>query len=256
MAAISASFPAGHRESLPAPRVSVVIPTLNEARNLPHVLSRMPEALHEVIVVDGFSTDNTVELARLLYPRVRIVYQTRLGKGNALRHGFEVCTGDIIVMLDADGSSDPAEIVYFVDALCAGADFAKGTRFAPGGGSEDITPLRRTGNSLLSALVNLMYGTRYTDLCYGYNAFWRHCLPIMDVDCDGFEVETLINVRIAKAGLAIQEVASYEAGRLYGQSNLNTFRDGWRVLKTLVRERFRVAEGSHWVYVEDNGFRR
>src|SRR5579859_4215289 len=226
-------------QSLPPPRISVVIPTLNEARNLPYVLPRIPRIVHEVIVVDGLSTDDTVALARLLYPGVHIVYQTRPGKGNALRHGFEACTGDIIVALDADGSADPTEIDNFVEALRDGADFAKGSRFARGGGSEDITALRRMGNSLLNSMVNLLYGTRYTDLCYGYNAFWRHCLPFMNVDCDGFEVETLINVRIAKAGLIIQEVASFESNRMYGKSNLNTFRDGWRVLRTVIKERFR-----------------
>jgi len=139
-------------------------------------------------------------------------------------------------MLDADGSANPAEIAAFVDALCEGADFAKGSRFIEGGGSSDITPTRRLGNWFFSTLVNVIYGTRYSDLCYGYNAFWRHCLPAISVDCDGFEVETLINIRAAKAGLRIAEVASFEEDRIYGDSNLRTFRDGFRVLRTIFRE--------------------
>lgn len=223
------------------PKVSVVIPTLNEAKNLPHVfaaLERQREYIFEIVLVDGFSTDNTVEVARSLWPAIRVVKQTRRGKGNALKHGFAEAVGDIIVMLDADGSADPAEIPAYVEALTRGADFAKGTRFAKGGGSTDITMLRRAGNWGLNALTNVLYGTRFTDLCYGYNAFWAHCLPHMNVDCDGFEVETLINCRIAKAGLRIEEVGSFEADRIHGESNLNTFRDGWRVLKTLLKERF------------------
>ena len=221
------------------PRISVIVPTLNEAKNLPHVFAKLPPELHEVIVVDGHSEDGTPEVAQALRPDVKIVRQSRRGKGDALRCGFEVASGDILVMLDADGSADPDEIPAFVQALTAGADFAKGTRFAMGGGSSDITRLRRVGNWALNTLTNTLYGTRFTDLCYGYNAFWAHCLPHMDVDCDGFEVETLINVRVAKAGLTIAEVPSFEADRIHGTSNLNTFRDGWRVLKTIFKERVR-----------------
>jgi glycosyltransferase involved in cell wall biosynthesis len=226
------------------PKVSVIIPTLNEAKNLPHVFEGLQkldkqEGIHEIVLVDGFSTDDTIEVAKALHPDVRIVHQTRRGKGNALRHGFDAATGDVIVMLDADGSADPAEIPAFVEALVNGADFAKGTRFANGGGSSDITQLRRVGNWGLNTLTNVLYRSKFTDLCYGYNAFWSHCLPHMDVDCDGFEVETLINVRVHKAGLKIAEVGSYEADRIHGQSNLNTFRDGWRVLKTIFKERVR-----------------
>lgn len=218
------------------PRVSVVIPTLNEAKNLPHVFAKLPSDIYEIVLVDGNSTDDTVEVARELYPDVRIVGQSGRGKGNALKAGFSACRGDIIVMLDADGSADGTEIPRFVEALLDGADFAKGSRFVEGGGSADITRLRRMGNAFLSGLVNLLYRTSYSDLCYGYNAFWASCLPVINVDCDGFEVETLINIRVAKAGLVVTEVPSFELDRIHGESNLRTFRDGFRVLKTIVGE--------------------
>jgi glycosyltransferase involved in cell wall biosynthesis len=217
--------------------VSVVIPTLNEEKNLPYVLTSLPQGLHEVIVVDGHSTDDTVGVAKRLRPDVKIVIQDGRGKGNALAAGFAACTGHIVVTLDADGSTDAAEIPRFVAALCHGADFVKGSRFAQGGGSADITLVRRWGNLALNSLVNRLYGTSYTDLCYGYNAFWARCLPYMRVDCEGFEVETLVNVRIAKGGLVIHEVPSCEGRRIHGQSNLHAVRDGVRVLRTIVRER-------------------
>src|SRR6516162_2648609 len=160
-----------------SPRVSVVVPALNEARNLPHVFARIPEDIYELILVDGHSVDDTVRVARELRPGVRVVMQTRTGKGNALACGFAAATGDVIAMIDADGSADPREIPRFVKALVEGADFAKGTRFAAGGGSHDITRLRRLGNRALSTLVNLCYGTRYSDLCYGFNVFWRRITP-------------------------------------------------------------------------------
>lgn len=232
------------------PKVTVVIPTLNEAHNLPHVLSRLPAALHEVIIVDGHSIDDTLVTATRLRPDARIVLQNRYGKGNALACGFAAATGDIIATVDADGSADPGEIPRFVNALLAGADFAKGSRFAAGGGSGDITRVRYFGNRLFNGLVNMMCHTHYSDLCYGYNAFWRHHLPALGLDAgsappagrnvmlwgDGFEVETLINIRIARAGLTVREVASYEHPRIHGVSNLHSFSDGMRVLRTIVAE--------------------
>ncbi len=234
--AVNGTKPVPDQARPKTPRISVVIPTLNEAKNLPHVFAKLPSDIYEIVLVDGNSTDETVEVARELYPDVRIVGQSGRGKGNALKAGFNACRGDIIVMLDADGSADGNEIPRFVEALLDGADFAKGSRFIEGGGSADITRLRRLGNAFLSGLVNLLYRTSYSDLCYGYNAFWASCLPVINVDCDGFEVETLINIRVARAGLVVTEVPSFELDRIHGESNLRTFRDGFRVLKTIVGE--------------------
>jgi glycosyltransferase involved in cell wall biosynthesis len=224
---------------LSAVRVSVVIPTLNEAENLPHVLERMPAEVAEVILVDGNSTDGTVDIAKQLWPRLFAVQQTGKGKANALACGFWAATGEIIVILDADGSTDPAEIPRFVAALLAGADFAKGSRFIAGGGSEDITRIRRLGNWGLAKVVNSIWGGQYSDLCYGYNAFWRRCLPFVTPDCEGFEAEALMNIRAARAGLRIHEVPSFEYDRRHGTSNLRARRDGMRVLRTIFAERVR-----------------
>jgi glycosyltransferase involved in cell wall biosynthesis len=223
------------------PRVSVVIPARNEATNLQHVFLHILSTVHEVILVDGHSTDDTMRVAEQLLPSVRIIPQTGKGKGNALRTGFSACTGDIIVTLDADGSADPNEIPRFVDALMKGYDFAKGSRFIPNGGSDDITLLRNIGNLCLCTLANMLFRTLYSDLCYGYNAFWKNCLDEIYLDCDGFEIETQINLRMHKANLNIIEVPSFERRRMYGQSNLKTFRDGWRVLTTIMRERLQRA---------------
>jgi glycosyltransferase involved in cell wall biosynthesis len=238
--------------------VSIVIPAKNEARNLELILPKLPDA-HEVILVDGRSVDDTVSVARTAMPGIRIIQQTRRGKGNALVCGFTAATGDIIVMFDADCSADPGEIPRFVDALRAGADFAKGSRFVPGGGSFDITPFRAAGNRVLNVFANLVFGTRYTDLCYGYNAFWSDILDRLDLPAsgtfradgagpmswgDGFEIETLINCRIASQGLLVREVPSQEQSRVHGVSNLNALSDGWRVLKTINTERRRASRAS------------
>jgi hypothetical protein len=224
------------RRRLRNTQVSVVVPAMNEGKNIGHVLSQLPDDLHEVILVDGNSKDDTVEAARLACPAIRVLTQSGRGKGDAFRTGFAAVTGNLVVMLDADGSAAPSEIPRFVEALEAGADFAKGSRFLDGGGSADITQMRRLGNACLSGTANLLHGTHFTDLCYGYNAFWARCLPFIALDVPGFEVETLINLRIAGAGMKITEVPSYEEDRLSGTSNLNTFRDGFRVLGTILGE--------------------
>ena len=240
------------------PSVSVIIPTLNEARNIPHVFERIPAGVHEVVLVDGFSVDGTVAVARQFRPDVRVVMQTRMGKGNALACGLMAATGDIVATVDADGSADPGEIPRFVGALLNGADFAKGTRFAEGGGSSDITRLRSYGNTFLTSFFNACYGRNYSDLCYGFNVFWRRHAAVLGLDAtssprsdgvgrlrgDGFEIETLIHVRVAKAGLIVAEVPSFEYPRIHGASNLNAFRDGRRVLHTILRERRSGISGT------------
>jgi glycosyltransferase involved in cell wall biosynthesis len=239
------------------PRISVVVPALNEAANLREVLPYLPP-VHEVILVDGGSVDGTVETARKVLPGIVTVTQMRRGKGNALAAGFAKVTGDVVVMLDADGSADPDEIPRFVAALLDGADFAKGSRFRPGGGSADITAVRRLGNRFLHGWMNLSFRTRFTDLCYGYNAFWADLIPLLDLPDhelvrpagapmlwgDGFEIETLINCRFASAGLTITEVPSIERRRLHGRSNLHAVSDGLRVLRTLRTERTRIRRNA------------
>lgn len=238
--------------------LSIIIPARNEARNLEVLLLELP-AVHEVILVDGHSRDDTIDAARRTLPSIRVITQTRKGKGNALVCGFEAATGDVIVMLDADGSADPAEIPEFVDALVAGADYAKGSRYrvesGGQGGSSDLTVLRSLGNAALSGMVNMLFGTRFSDLCYGYNAFWSDVLPALDLPSsrlprpntergmhwgDGFEIETVINCRVAVAGLEVTEVASVERSRMWGASNLNAVSDGLRVLRTILAERNRA----------------
>lgn len=235
------------------PDVTIVVPAKNEAANLREILPELPP-VYEVLVVDGHSADDTLEAAHETLPGVRVVQQTRRGKGNALACGFLAASGDVIVMFDADGSADPAEIPRFVDALVGGADFAKGSRFAPGGGSHDITALRAAGNSGLNRLSNTLFSGGFTDLCYGYNAFWRDLVPQLALPPvfapagpamrwgDGFEIETVINCRVAALGLWITEVPSVERRRIHGETNLRTFSDGGRVLRTLVAEWQRVGK--------------
>jgi Glycosyl transferase family 2 len=223
----------------PGVPVSVVVPALNEAESIGWVLARLPSFVSEVVLVDGLSTDRTEAVARAARPDLTVVHQYQPGKGAALRAGFAAATGDIVVMIDADGSTDPREMHRFVEALLDGADFVKGSRHLPEGGSDDSTLVRRTGNQVFVGLANALYGARFTDLCYGYCAFWRRHLDALALSSDGFEIETELVLGAVNAGLEVREVPSYELSRRAGISNLNAITDGHRVLRTLLLARRR-----------------
>ena len=234
--------PRGRRfgsEARTRPTVSAVVPALNEGRCIGWVLERVPACVDEILVVDGRSTDDTIEAALRARPDTRVVHEPRPGKGRALRTGFEHSSGDYVVMLDADGSMEPREVTRYVGLLDRGYDLVKGSRFAAGGGTSDISRLRAVGNLALLGVANRMYRASFTELCYGYMAFRRAVLPQLRLSAEGFEIETQIVAHALRAGLRIAEVPSFEAERRAGESNLRTFRDGSRVLGELLRSRVR-----------------
>ncbi len=214
----------------------MIIPALNEAENLPHVLPKIPTWVDEVILIPGPSTDNTAEVARALLPSIRIVEQVGKGKGAALRCGITAATGDMVVLMDADGSTDPTEIPVFVAALMCGADYAKGSRFLQGAGTDDMPLFRQLGNSGLTLLTNILFRTRYSDITYGYNAVWRRHAEALALDIDGWACEIIGNIRAAKNGLRIVEVPSFERCRIAGEAKLGTFSAGWTILLAILRE--------------------
>jgi len=217
------------------PKVSLVIPTLNEAKNLPLILPYVPmNWVDEVVLVDGHSSDNTVEVARQLMPSIRVVMETKKGKGAAMRTGYKVSTGDIIIVIDADGSHDPREIPRYIMPLLEGADFVKGSRFAPGGGTTDMPRIRKLGNWGFVTLSNFLFSQSFTDLCYGFHAFWRYCLDSIHLEkADGFEIDSALYLQAVKARLRIVEVPSFEGYRFHGVGKLQTVPDGTRVLRTI-----------------------
>jgi glycosyltransferase involved in cell wall biosynthesis len=220
--------------------VSVVIPAMNEEHNIGWVLERVPNWVDEVVLVDGFSSDRTVEVARATRRDVVVVRQRGRGKGAALRSGFEVASCDYIIAIDADGSMEPAEIEYYVAALEQGYELVKGSRHLRASGSLDLTPVRRLGNTALVGTVNLLWGCTFSDLCYGFFGFRRDKLDALGLTSGGFEIETEIAVRAVEARLRIAEVPSVELLRHHGTSNLNAWRDGWRILRLLARERLPI----------------
>ncbi len=220
------------------PKITALICTLNEAENLPHVLPRIPNWVDEVLLVDGHSTDDTISVAQRLRPDIRILQQPGTGKGVAFRYGVEQAQGDIIVTLDADGETDPAEMSGFIQPLLQSYDFAKGSRFATGWRRKPFH--RILGNWLIVTVFNFLYGTKYTDLCSGYNAFRKSIVSQVNLWSDeGWNYEPLIISRAHKAGLLIVEIPQTMHGRLSGKSRLPNWRQGLTAIRTVTRERFR-----------------
>jgi glycosyltransferase involved in cell wall biosynthesis len=218
------------------PKISLVIPTLNEEASLPLLLQRIPKCVGEVIVVDGHSTDRTVQIAR--DHGCRVLFDG-LGKGSALRRGATKSTGDYVIMIDADCSNQISELRRLIKGLDQGYDICMGSRFMPGGGSSDITLARKLGNRFFIFLVNLLFASHYTDLCYGYRSLTRDAFNRLQLTSDGFSIETEMSIKAAKQRMRVLEVPSFEKKREGGDSKLSTVSDGWRILKKILEEAFR-----------------
>jgi glycosyltransferase involved in cell wall biosynthesis len=219
-------------------KITVIIPTLNEEKNISSIVKELHQlGFTNILMIDGNSTDGTVEIAQEL--GVNVLHQNGKGKGEALRQAFDYTQlSDWVVMLDADGSMDPKEIFRFLEHLNNGIDVVKGSRFMPFGFSEDMTLFRRMGNAVFVHLVNLIWGAKYTDLCYGFAAFKKEALLTLQpyLESKNFEIETELFIKAKKLHLNVIEVPSIELRRKYGKSNLNSFKDGFLIFKTIMHE--------------------
>ena len=219
------------------PAVSVIICALNEEQNLQHIIPKIPEWVDEILLVDGHSTDNTVTVAKQLGPRIRVLVQPGKGKGDAIKYGTLEATGEIIVTIDADGQTNPEDIHRFITPLLNGYDLSKGTRLAKGR-PKNMPRYRWFGNKLLATTINILYGTRYTDICSGYNAYWKNAFQRLKLINNGFEMEQEMMVMAKKVGLKVIEVEHHDAGRLACNSKVSGVKQGFIDLWIVIKERF------------------
>jgi len=219
--------------------VTVIIPTRNEEKSIAEVIQELNQMGYDnVLIVDGNSRDRTVEHAKEFGANVMV--QNGRGKGDALRQAFNHADldGDVVVIMDADGSMNPKEVPLLIKALDSGVDLAKGSRFLPYGYSKDLNLTRKIGNRFLLLLVNVFWSAGYTDLCYGFAAFRKDSIEKLrpHLKSTNFEIETEVFIKAKKLGLKVIEVPSVEFRRQYGKSNLRSFLDGFRILITIFRE--------------------
>jgi glycosyltransferase involved in cell wall biosynthesis len=218
-----------------SPYISIVIPTFNEASNIERVMEGIAKALHrysyEVIIVDKHSPDGTAGKAKAM--GASVLYDDK-GKGSALVKGLARARGKVVISMDADLSNRPAELVRLIKGIEGGNDICMGSRFLKGGGTGDMPLQRRLGNKFFVMLVNLLYGSHYTDLCYGYRSFARGVAQKLDLKERGFGIETEINIKAQKAHLRVIEVPSYEKPRVRGEAKLHGLKDGYVILRTIL----------------------
>jgi glycosyltransferase involved in cell wall biosynthesis len=233
--------------------VSLIIPAMNESATLTSIIDSVPTYVDEIIVIDGRSKDNTFEIASN-HPRVnKVIRQRSRGKGAALSLGFAMASCDLVAIIDADGSMDPAELRDFLN-MFPRAEIVKGSRSKKmGGTSADLTIVRDLGNRVLTKLCNFWFKENWTDLAYGYAVVDRKALGKLGLSSydemgsvfghksygQGFEIEALIFCRSSKWGFRVLEVASAEHRRISGSSNLRAIRDGFRVLSAIIIEKNR-----------------
>ena len=219
--------------------VSIIIPTLNEAKNLPLVLPdipRLPE-ITEVLLVDGYSNDGTVEVAQQLLPDLKVIYQEGKGKGNAILCAAKMARSDYFLLLDADTSHQPQEIPLFIAKAKEGYDLVKGSRYMPGGSTEDAPFFRDLVIRTANTVANMVWGTRFTDICYGMFLIHRRQFLSLNLHSQSWDVEWEMMIKAKRRGLRIAEVPSQEKKRLWGESKLpNYAHNGWIVGRRVFAE--------------------
>ncbi len=220
------------------PLVSVVMPCLNEEEAIGDCIRKIQQTLAEaaidgeIVVCDNGSTDGSVAIAQSM--GAYVVHQPRRGYGNAYRMGFASAHGRYLVMGDADDTYDFTLIPVFLEKLVTGGcDFVTGSRYLAGGEGH-ITFLHRfLGNPLLTCLLNMLFGTRYTDVYCGYRAFSREAYQRIAPVSPGMEFNLELAINAGMAGLKMAEVPIWLAPRK-GVSKLRTLRDGWRSLRMML----------------------
>jgi glycosyltransferase involved in cell wall biosynthesis len=218
-------------------KVSLIIPTLNEAGAIGRTLKEIPKNfIYETIIIDGHSTDNTEKEARKhLRPRKdKFILQKKKGFGSALRQAFKIAKGDVIIIMDGDGSHNPKDLPALIKKIKEGNNYVMASRYAPGGNSNDDTIIRFIGNKALTFLTNLIHSTNVTDSLYVFTAITARDLKKLRLTSPGFEFCTELLIRAHHAGLKFAEIPVVERSRFAGRSKVNAFYHGWKILKTIL----------------------
>ena len=218
-------------------KITIIIPTLNEAECIETVLKELSHNdVDEILVVDGHSVDGTPELIRRL--GFNVITQDGKGYGAAMNTGIKHAIGDIIIPMDADGSYDPKDIPDLVECIENGFDVAFASRYLPDSGSHDDTIIRFVGNKLFTFLINKIHGVKISDSLFLYVAAKKEVFKSLNLGSSGFEFCIEFPIKMQKAGFRYTEIPSFERERIAGKSKVNAFLDGLRILWYLLKWKF------------------
>lgn len=219
-------------------KVSVLIPTKNEEGCIGRVLKEIPrDIVNEVVIIDGQSTDGTREEAKkFLKKNDKLIRQKKIGFGDAFLEGIKLVRGEIIIMMDADGSHNPQDIKQIMNKIKDGFQFVLASRYAKGGKSYDDSLFRLIGNKLFTWMTNFVHGTNITDSLYLFTAISKKNFNELNLKSTGFEFCTEIIVKAHKKGLKFAEIPVIERKRYAGKSKVHAFSHGLKILRMILHK--------------------
>jgi glycosyltransferase involved in cell wall biosynthesis len=236
---------------------AVVIPTKNEKNHI-SALSRYIDEFEEIIFVDANSNDGTIEAIQKNFPDSILLEQGDFkGKGSALILGLLKSSADYLIILDADMPISVSEIRAMKQKFRdePDIDLIKTSRHLPGGGSEDLTPVRNFGAIFFAFLTRIIYRTNWTEMCYGFWGIKNSKIEELNLNDllyntnesinrflslpygHSFELDQIVFLRSLKRKFRIEEIASYEKKRIFGNTNLSALRDGFRTTLVIFNEK-------------------